>query len=962
MEAYARAFPGGRHIHAAEQRAVSLRSMLQSVDSLAQAAEEDYRAGRFDEAIGKWKRAVLTDPTRQDLRRRIRQAEAEVAEPPDFEDEDDSTQDIPAPIAPPLPPLKPPAPSFVKVWLTDPARRARLRTVLMLAGIAILAAGGLWTWFWLDNMARIHKAREYAATGRPEAAMEEYRRSREMPFLPDVPPMPREWEEAATQKQAAIAASTPAVVARDAAEKAEAPAFVPERWARAERLLESARAAWSRHSFAEACQAWGDAGVEFQRVRSEAETRAAELRAALKGLDAARAACEAADAANMAGAQWTSATGLAQSARAAWERRSIPEARANCAAARTAFDLCLKEARNAAGEKQAASRSREECGASRDAAVKVEASANAARSWDAAEQRRREGEAALEKGAFAAARMAFDAAKSAYEDARSQSISLRDARAAATAAREVAEAARTAADAVKAAVPKAFSSAERTFADAGKQFDAGDFAQARTSWETARGQFAVCATLNTARTHAIEVKADAEKKRSVASRRDARTLASHRWQAAEAIYRQVDAMMAEERFEAAAKSLADASQEYTAAAEEAAEKTAQRDAARQEQKNAADSRAKAVQCKTEEYARADWATAERLNALAVDAFKKGDFSGASLNWHSAVDRYATARRTAQGALQWAYDDRNGDGRRAAAERRFVDAVDAWRAAKGIGALLDTKPEDLAMLDHRITDCDRGLRVPDGFRAADAAKPDKGTGWADRIIHIKSGIELVFIPRGSFLMGQQEPDETPVGVVNITQPFYLGKCEVTQGEWRRITAKNPSRHTGDDRLPVDSVSWNACQDFLKEAGNGLRLPTEAEWEYACRAWTQTAYNVGDSLRTSQANFSVPKSRGWFGKDADAAASMPVGSYPPNAWGVFDMHGNVAEWCQDWYDAEGYRRRRIDDPMGAEQGTARVLRGGSFRDVEADCRSAHRASADPSEAPETAGFRVAVTCPE
>ena len=957
MEAYARAFPGGRHFHAAEQRAVSLRSMLQSVDDLDRAAKEDINAGRFDAAIGKWKRAVLTDPTRNDLRRKIRQAQAELAEPPDGEDEE--TQDIPFEE---VEDATPPTPSALSRWLADPARRARLKVSLALAGVAVAAAGALWGWLWLDNAGCLSRAQELAACGEPEAAIEAYQRAREMPFLPAIPPMPAEWGSAATQKKEALAAATPAQEARKAAEDAEASVFAPERWSRAEGIAEGARAAWARHGFAEARKAWEEAATEFRACRTEALSRADAIREALKSLDTARAACEEAGAPALASAQWTSATGLTQSARAAWDRRAVAEARTNATAARAAFDACLKEAQNVVQERKATVRVRDECAALCSAAAKVDGKRFCAAAWETGEQRRREGEAALEKNAFTAARMAFDAAKTAYEECRTQSVVTREAQTAAAAARETAQAARTAAATARQDAPKGFAAAERAFDEAAKKFDAGDYARATTQWEASRSQFAALPALSAARGRALASQAEAQRNRALAQRQDARTNAPGRWQSAEDKLRQAGEQIADEQFDAAARSAREAIQEYTASIDEGRRKGAERETAKQAEKAASDARTKAVQCKCEEYARAEWTAAERAATDATDACKRNEFLAATPAWREAADRYAAARRAAQIALQWTYDEKNSEGRRLCADRRFTAAADAWKAAKAAGAMLDEKPEDLPLMDQRLANCDLGLRVPDGFRPAAGAVADKGSGWADRIVHVRTGIELVHIPIGSFIMGQQEPDETPAEVVNITRPFYLGRYEVTQGEWRRTMRQNPSRHTGSDRLPVDSVSWVACQEFVKAAGDGLRLPTEAEWEYACRAWTQTPFNVGETLHRSQADFAPAKPKGWFAKEPETTATVPVGGYAPNAWGLYDMHGNVAEWCQDWYDRDAYRNRvRIDDPQGPERGSMRVLRGGSFKDTESGCRSARRASAEPSESPDTAGFRVAVTCP-
>ena len=187
------------------------------------------------------------------------------------------------------------------------------------------------------------------------------------------------------------------------------------------------------------------------------------------------------------------------------------------------------------------------------------------------------------------------------------------------------------------------------------------------------------------------------------------------------------------------------------------------------------------------------------------------------------------------------------------------------------------------------------------------------------------LEMMLIPAGKFMMGDPGKDHQ----VTLTKSFYMGKYEVTQEQWQVVMGHNPSITKGT-RLPVTNVSWNDCQDFIKrlnaKTNGGYRLPTDAEWEYACRAGTTTVYSCGDSLTKSDAKY------GPGGK------SVAVGSYKPNAFGLFDMHGNVWEWCEDWLG--GYPEEAVTDPMGAVMGNFRVLRGGSFYAVALKVRSADR----------------------
>jgi len=247
-------------------------------------------------------------------------------------------------------------------------------------------------------------------------------------------------------------------------------------------------------------------------------------------------------------------------------------------------------------------------------------------------------------------------------------------------------------------------------------------------------------------------------------------------------------------------------------------------------------------------------------------------------------------------------------------------------------------------------------VPAGFRAAPGStfEPYTGTCWASAVIHEKSGIEMVFIPAGEFMRGSPSGEsgrhdyEGPQHRVRITKPFYLGKYEVTQGEWQRVMGSNPSYFKGD-RNPVENVSWNDCQTFLSKAGDGLRLPTEAQWEYACRAGTTSRFSFDES--DSQLG-----EYGWY-EENSAGRTHPVGGKRPNAWGLYDMHGNVREWCGDWYDSGYYARSPGSDPQGPSSGTSRVFRGGSWCSEPEECRSAYRLGSTPDYAFSSVGLRVA-----
>ena len=232
---------------------------------------------------------------------------------------------------------------------------------------------------------------------------------------------------------------------------------------------------------------------------------------------------------------------------------------------------------------------------------------------------------------------------------------------------------------------------------------------------------------------------------------------------------------------------------------------------------------------------------------------------------------------------------------------------------------------------------------------------------DQIMHRQSGIILLPVQPGVFEMGSTsgEADEKPVHRVQITRPFWIGKTEVTQAQYRAVVGRNPSRFSSGsdaDRRPVESVSWNDavafCQAMTKSTlmFGGLsycfRLPTEAEWEFCCRAGTTTDWNCGASLSSRQANCGSNQLK----------RTVAVGGYAANAWGLFDMHGNVLEWCIDsWDKSANYPSSVVFDPYNAG-GLLRVVRGGSWTFAAKDCRSSFRNSFEPGVAYYDIGFRV------
>jgi formylglycine-generating enzyme required for sulfatase activity len=217
-----------------------------------------------------------------------------------------------------------------------------------------------------------------------------------------------------------------------------------------------------------------------------------------------------------------------------------------------------------------------------------------------------------------------------------------------------------------------------------------------------------------------------------------------------------------------------------------------------------------------------------------------------------------------------------------------------------------------------------------------------------------GMQFKRLPAGSFLMGapdsekDRRPNDCPQHKVTLTQPFYLGVYLVTQEQYEKVMGKNPSNFKGAKR-PVETVNWSEAQDFCLKLSKlqmnmTYRLPTEAEWEYAARAGTQTAYYWGDNFDGQYA---------WC-KENSKGESQEVGTRQPNAWGLYDMSGNAWEWCADWFGA--YPASEQVDPKGAASGSNRVLRGGAWGAAPNACCSTYRLDSPVDNRNFVMGFRV------
>ena len=269
------------------------------------------------------------------------------------------------------------------------------------------------------------------------------------------------------------------------------------------------------------------------------------------------------------------------------------------------------------------------------------------------------------------------------------------------------------------------------------------------------------------------------------------------------------------------------------------------------------------------------------------------------------------------------------------------------------------------------------------RFPDLLKPLESGGQTVEPTTNSIGMKLVEIPAGTFMMGsrrseaERHPKETR-HEVTISRPFLMGVNEVTQAQWQKVmpderTAVFSSNNGGGPDHPMENVAWEKAVEFCeklsnldaeKQHGRTYRLPTEAEWEYACRASTTTPFNTGESLSSTQANFNGNYPYGDGEKGPYLRRTAPVGSYSPNAFGLYDMHGNVAEWCSDWFDPDYYENSPDVDPLGPPFGVLSdgyerfylTVRGGSWLDDARACRSAYRYRAMDRTPNRLIGFRV------
>jgi len=324
--------------------------------------------------------------------------------------------------------------------------------------------------------------------------------------------------------------------------------------------------------------------------------------------------------------------------------------------------------------------------------------------------------------------------------------------------------------------------------------------------------------------------------------------------------------------------------------------------------------------------------------------------------HAAAEWAAAKQKAAQAEAQ------AGAGKTQAAVALYGDAVKAMKGASAQALTRENGAKAAPIIAQIETARDKFLAedllaqavalIPSDPRlAALRAKVDAMPGPAKNLVLNLGGgasMKMALIRPGKFMMG----DEKDRHEVTLSKPFYVGATEVTQAQYQAVMGTNPSNFKGETN-PVEMVSWNDATEFCKKLSEktrqAVRLPTEAEWEYACRAGTATAFSFGDSD-------SALGDYAWY--DANSGGTThPVGQKKPNAWGLYDVHGNVWEWCADWYG--DYPKGAVTDPQGPASGTYRVLRGGGWGGNPVFCRAAGRRDGTPDLRGGIFGFRVVVS---
>lgn len=298
------------------------------------------------------------------------------------------------------------------------------------------------------------------------------------------------------------------------------------------------------------------------------------------------------------------------------------------------------------------------------------------------------------------------------------------------------------------------------------------------------------------------------------------------------------------------------------------------------------------------------------------------------------------------------------------QRSAGDVAEVVKICEGLLAnreSFQTTEEGKAMLGRIYSLMGKAYGAANGAAAASDAPRTGTVKTLDLPGH--ASIEMIYCEPGSFVMGSpndeegRDLDETQ-HAVTLTKGFWLSKCEVTQAQWESVMNGNPSSFKGNGKMPVDSVSWNDCHEFTRRLNALLdceaRLPTEAEWEYACRAGTKSAFSWGNALNGRKANCNGDFPCATHERGPYLRHPTPAGHYAPNPWGFFDMHGNMYEWCED--RCGDYPAGDATDPEGNTEGKCRILRGGCWYFGARFCRSANRIKNSPSYSDAFTGMRL------
>ncbi len=273
----------------------------------------------------------------------------------------------------------------------------------------------------------------------------------------------------------------------------------------------------------------------------------------------------------------------------------------------------------------------------------------------------------------------------------------------------------------------------------------------------------------------------------------------------------------------------------------------------------------------------------------------------------------------------------------------------------------TVTDDVGLLIDELPDMVDRLVTPQFRKASTVRRPPSRSGreeTEDSPGHVVVPRNMVYVSPGTFLMGSHDgrgdEDEWPPHTVSV-DGFLMDEYEVSRIEFERVMGYNSSTFKGCPSCPADNVTWYEAEEFCRKQGK--RLPTEAEWEYACRAGTRTAFSTGTSISSREANFNGSKPYGDAPRGPFRGRPTPVGTFEPNPWGLHDMHGNLWEWCADWYGKDYYKSSPSRNPRGPDEGEYRVVRGGAWISDGGSLRSANRIGYEPSVRMKIFGFRCA-----